>query len=63
MGARCDLVWAQLLHHRLKLGETLQELVQDIYQSVGIVYRDLPAQALDKLAIEKLMTALPDPEV
>jgi len=29
--ANCDLVVAQLQHHRLKPDETLQELAQDIY--------------------------------
>ena len=61
--ANCDLVRAQLQHRRLKSGETVQELAQDIYQSVRIAYRDLTVEAWDRLALEKFLAALPDPEV
>ena len=40
MDAKCDLVWAQLQQCRLKPGEMLQELAQDIYQSMMIAYTE-----------------------
>ena len=35
--AKCDLVRVQLQHRRLRPGQTLQELAQDIYQSEDCV--------------------------
>ena len=63
MDARCDLIRAQLQHRKIKHGETLQELAQDVYQSVRTASRGLTKETWDKLATERFTAALPDPEV